>query len=218
MEKRTIRVKGTGIASVPPDFIEVSMNITTLDEKFNFAMNLATDIFEDLKREVQKIGFSPKDIKTSDFSVDIKNERYQKNDVWKDKFIGFEVTNRIHIGFDMDTKKLSKLLGAISICISNPELEIRFTVKDKQALHDAILADAANNAKRKAKMLCESLNVKLGQLLNIDYSWNEISLYSDCNYKTYGSIEFCEANGPELNPDDINASDNATFIWEISDY
>ncbi|MCD8123982.1 MAG: hypothetical protein LUE23_02965 [Lachnospiraceae bacterium] len=39
------------------------------------------------------------------------------------------------------------------------------------------------DAQRKAEILCEASGVKLGQLLNVDYNWGELEIYSNTQYK-----------------------------------
>ena len=37
----------------------------------------------------------------------------------------------LKLEFDFDSQRLSKVLGAIAVCIAEPELNVQFTVKDK---------------------------------------------------------------------------------------
>ena len=80
------------------------------------------------------------------------------------------------------------------------------------------MKSAAKNAKEKAKILCSASNVKLGDLVSIDYNWGEIDVYSNTDYKVEAK---CLMNSGDrlsnidIQPDDISVSDTATFVWEI---
>ena len=115
-------------------------------------------------------------------------------------------------------KRLSQTLAAIATCLAQPELSIAFTVKDPTAVNDALLREATINAKKKAELLCEASGVTLGQLLTIDYNWGELNIYSDTRYDL---AEDClmalptSAPSIDIEPDDIDVRDTATFVWEI---
>ena len=74
------------------------------------------------------------------------------------------------------------------------------------------------NAREKAEILCEASNVALGDLLAIDYNWGELNVVSRTEYML---DEKCLAMpmgamaDMDIEPDDIDVSDTATFVWEI---
>ena len=79
-----------------------------------------------------------------------------------------------------------------------------------------ILQDAAQNARRKAEVLCAATGVKLGQLLDVNYNWGEIDLYAQTKYSAGDCLAAtCAPCDIEIDPDDIQAGDSVTFVWEI---
>ena len=53
-----------------------------------------------------------------------------------------------------------------------------------------------------------------GDIININYSWQEIDIYNEFD-------SYCEAKGtggaaPDINPEDLDASDSVTFTWELA--
>ena len=141
-----------------------------------------------------------------------------KNGSYKRVFNGYVFSHNLKVEFDFDTKRLAQALSAISKCLAKPELTIRFTVKDPSAINKELLKSATINAKEKAEILCEASNVELGSLLSIDYNWGELNIYSHTDYSL---AEYCMAmpmekmSAIEIEPDDIDVSDTATFVWEI---
>ena len=58
--------------------------------------------------------------------------------------------------------------------------------------------------------------MKLGELLKIDYSWQELDIYSNTRYAMEEKcMAMDSAIGMDINPDDIDVSDSATFVWAI---
>ena len=59
----------------------------------------------------------------------------------------------------------------------------------------------------------------LGQLLNIDYSWGELNVFSRTTYAVEDCIQplmaMSKCAAPEIEPDDIAVSDTVAFTWEI---
>lgn len=89
--------------------------------------------------------------------------------------------------------------------------------EDATAINEEMLRSATANAKRKAEVLCDAAGVKLGDLVSINYSWGELNIYSDTNY---GLAKDCLADpmtvrAIDIEPDDIDIRDTATFVWEI---
>ena len=110
----------------------------------------------------------------------------------------------------------SVLPGNFQMCIR--ARSIAFTVKDPSAVNKKLLKSATINAREKAEILCEASNVALGDLLAIDYNWGELNVVSRTEYML---DEKCLAMpmgamaDMDIEPDDIDVSDTATFVWEI---
>lgn len=128
------------------------------------------------------------------------------------------------IEFDYDSEMVGKVLGAVESGFANPQLNISFTLKDKDALGDMLLEKVTKNAKRRAEIVCKAADVKLGKLLNVNYNWNEINVYSKSAFDQgnttgvlFAPTATNEALAPktDIQPEDISVSDSATFVWEI---
>ena len=80
---------------------------------------------------------------------------------------------------------------------------------------DASLRSATANAKKKAEILCEASGVTMGDLIAIDYNWGELDIYSHTRYDCCEDAMPLMAKSIDIDPDDIDVSDTATFVWEI---
>ena len=215
---RTMTIKGVGKLSLRPNYTVISMSLNTANIDYGKAMDEASEHMEALRRAIADIGFEKSDLKTTGFDVDTeyRNECDDKGN-YTDVFEGYSVRHNLKLEFDFDNDLLAAVLNAVSDCIADPELNVKFTVKDREAVSAALLENACTNARAKAEILAKASGVTLGELLCINYDWGELHLYSPTRYAL-------EDNAPmsmpcvammDIEPDDIDVSDNVTFVWEI---
>ena len=216
---KTITVKGTGNVSVKPDYVVISMSLETRNHDYETAMRAATGKIELINESLSAIGFEKESVKTTDFNVRTDYESVKdRNGNYHRVFNGYVVNHRLKVSFDFDTKVLSKALGTIACCIAEPELSIGFTVKEPSAVNEALLKSATENAKRKAEILCMASGTKLGELVNINYNWGELNVYSRTDYEMDSDCIKACSDAPyslDIEPDDIDATDTVTFVWQI---
>lgn len=224
--ERKITVKGIGHITAKPDYVVINMTIDATDKKYEKAVEEASDRINKLSNALAKIGFEKDDLKTVDFKVNVasgfKKNLKGVNEVVK---LGYTCNNRMKLAFDFDSEKLSKTVEVITNCVAEPRLNITFTVKDEEAVKDELLKSAGANARRRAEILCESAGGKLGNLVTVNYNWNEISILSPTRFNNdiggttgvlFDDSKSMSMLAPkEIQPDDIELSDNATFVWEI---
>lgn len=214
--ERTITVKGTGKVSAKPDLIVVKMELTSRSARYEETMNDAALAVTRLQKAVDQAGFAKSDLKTIDFSIDTDYESYRdEQGNYKSRFQGYVCKQKTKLEFTLDTKQLSAVIEHVSNSLAEPKLSISFTIKDADSIQDELLASAAANARHRAELLAKGAEATLGDLLQIDYTWGEIHLYSPTRLMLGDEMLFSEAAMPELEPDDIDLSDSATFVWEI---
>ena len=217
MEK-TITVKGIGKVSAKPDYVVISMELESKHKNYDKAMSIAADNLQNLTDTLCGIGFEKKSLKTTNFEVGTDYDHVKdSNGDYKSVFKGYEITHYLKLAFDFSMDRLSETLSAISECLSHPQLSIEFTVMDATAINEEMLRSAAANARRKAEILCEASGVILGELISIDYNWSEMDIYSNTQYDCCDEALMPSKIGSaiDIEPDDIDISDTATFVWEI---
>lgn len=218
---RTITVKGVGSISAKPDYIMLSLNIDSTDKEYEKALQKATERIHLLQKMAQQNNFDDGSLKTTSFRVTTEYENVkERSGNYRREFAGYCCSYRLKLAFDFDNLRLMKVLSSISASDAKPELSIAFTVKDPSQVNEALLETAALNAKKKAEVLCRSSGVKLGELLSIDYNWDELNVISRTRYEITDEMmppmAARECLMPEIEPDDIDVRDTATFVWEIS--
>ena len=216
---RTITVKGMGNVKTAPDYVVVSMNLETQAMEYEETMERAAQQIDYLNTSLEAVGFEKKYVKTKNFNVRTDYESVKdKNGNYKSVFNGYVCSHRLKVEFDFDTKRLAQTLSAISKSLAKPELSIAFTVKDPSAINKELLKSATINAREKAVVLCEASNVELGDLLTIDYNWGELNIVSRTDYmleERAMAMPMRAMADMDIQPDDIDVSDTATFVWEI---
>ena len=214
---RTITVKGTGYVSARPDYIILSLNIETLSKTYDRAMSEAAERIERLQGAAVCVGYRKEDLKTTSFDVQTRYENVK--DRYKREFVGYACSYRLKLAFDFDSKQLAKVISAIADCGAQPELSIAFTVKNPARVSEELLINATENARAKVEILCKASGSTLGQLLNIDYNWGELNVFSRTSYDVEDCIQplmaMSKCAAPEIEPVDIDVTDTVTFTWKI---
>lgn len=215
---KTITVKGVGTASTPPDLTVISLNIIEKALEYVDCINGANERIEKLRTAISAVGFAKNDLKTLSFNARTNYESYHdENGNYKQRFAGYLCEYRLKLSMDFDNVLLTRTLEAIANSGANAEQSIVFTVKEPEKVSAQLLKAATENARQKAEVLCAASGVTLGELVNIEYNWNDISIHSASVYQErergIGAVPL--AATPDFTPDDIRSSDTATFIWEI---
>ena len=215
---RVITLKGTGNVSVKSDLIIITMNLKSHKYDYEKTMELAAESVGILQNAIETAGFDKKDLKTTNFNIRTNYKSYRdKNGDYKDKFDGYVCEQGLKIEFDFNTEVLSKVLTAIGKAPVEPNLNIRFSVKDKETVNEELLIRATENARKKAEVLTKASGVILGDLISIDYNWGEVHMYSNTRFMmNEDSIMSLKASAaPDIEPEDIDVNDTVTFVWEI---
>lgn len=219
--ERKITVKGIGNVKAKPDYIVINLTIDAVDKRYSRAVEIASMRVDELRRSLESVGFPEDSLKTVDFRINVNYEyKYNKKGMSEQKPNGFCCVNRLKLDFDFDNDKLVKAVDAITKSVADPKLNLAFTVKDEEAVKDELLKSAGQNARRRAEILCDASGGKLGNLVTVNYNWNEINLLSPSHMcfdnNTTDMVNACCVAAPSsFVPDDINISDSAVFIWEI---
>jgi len=221
MEKnREITVKGIGNLIVPVDYVEILLTLDEINRDYQKGYETFQNHIIELQKIIQKAGFEKKELKTSEIKICNKYERERKGSDYVEVFKGYRFYTSLKLNFDFDSKKIGKFFSVISNSEVAPKIDVNFTIKDKESVKKALLANAAKDAKEKASILCEAMGVKLGKIITINYNWDEIRFFSPTSYDL-DTDKFCVCgvsdSSIDFTPDDISVNDDACFVWDIED-
>ena len=140
---------------------------------------------------------------------------------WK-RFAGYRYTHMMKIEFPSDNERLGKVLYALANSPVDPQFQISYTVKDPETVKNELLGKAVTDAKEKAAVLAQAAGLSLGEIQNIDYSWDKIDFevrpvdrMVRANGMLGARMEKAMAYDMNIEPDDIEVSDIVTVLWEI---
>lgn len=222
--ERTIRITGKGKISVKPDRTRLRISLEDTQADYEAVLRLSTEHTELLKDVFEKFGFERKELKTQYFNVDTVYETYQDSEKnWKRRFKGYKFVHRMKIEFDSDNVLLGKVLYALAHCPAKPEFTIEYTVSEPEKCKNELLEKAMCDSKEKAEVIIKAAGVTLGEILSIDYSWDEIDFVTRpvdemklrCSEdRMRGSSEPADYD-MDIEADDIEVTDTVTVVWEI---
>ncbi len=218
-EFRRIRIKGIGQAEQAPDLIVLSLTLTAQNVEYAAAVKIGSQQLEMLREAIVEAGFKADDLKTTNFDVravyEDEERREGNSKRYRQVLVGFECRHDLRLEFAFNNDKLNAAIDTIAKCLSEPKISIAFTLKDTDAFVEKILKSAARDAKRKAKALCAASGVKLGKLIDIDYSRDEVIVRHEVNFAPQAVLGCSTDKSFDFQPDDVRASDTVEFLWEI---
>ena len=135
--------------------------------------------------------------------------------------MGYEFRHMLKLTFMSDNELLGRALSALAKCPVDPEINLSYTISDKEGAKNLLLANAVKDAMAKASLLTEAAGVALGEIVSIDYSWGEAALEVPAARMALAKNSMadmaCEEScGLNINPDDIRAEDTVTVVWSIA--
>ena len=147
--ERTITVRGVGNISAKPDFIVIEMDIRGQSKNYSEALADASSAVEAVCNAAVSAGHSKDALKTINFGVSSEYDSVRNSKgTYQRVFVGYNCSYNTRLSFDFDRDMLERTLNAIAESKAEPELSIRFTVRDGSAVKSALLEAAAENARR----------------------------------------------------------------------
>ena len=165
LNERTISISATGHAYAEPDMASINTGVITEAEVAKDALAANTGAMNKVIETLQAAGLEPRDIQTTDFSIQPKYQYNQDNS--PPKLVGYTVSNQVSIRV-RNLKKLGVILDAVVQSGSNQINGIQFDVSSAPALRDTARKQAVENARKMAAIYAEAAGVKLGPVLKIE--------------------------------------------------
>ena len=161
---KIIRVEGKGVIRRKPDVIRLSFNLKTENEKYEKAISEYNEQNEKLVGAVTATGLTKEDIKTTNLHVGTHYEQEHDGKFYKNVFKGYQITSSLYLEMPMDLGQLSKLIEEITRRGTTPEFNITFGISDEDSALEQALKEAVLDARKKAKIIAETMEVNLGHV------------------------------------------------------
>ena len=218
---RRITVTGKGRLVVAPEITEVTLIIKGLEDEYYQALAKSVDQSNLLKMVLIENGLKKESLKTKDFNVYKKTKSIKDQyGNYHEKFLGYEYDHIISFKFDNDNELLGKLLYSISKLNINPEVTVKYLIKDFEKAKNDLLAVAIKDSMTKAQVMADASNIILGEIESIDYSWgtiryesNEFRVMNDSCMRLYDGAP--TSFDIDIEPEDIHITDTVTVVWNL---
>ena len=213
-KEKIITVTGKGNIHIVPDVIRIDLLLVSLHDTYQDAYAQGKDNTEKLTAIMKELGL-PKTIR---FDIEKQTQtEYDKYHNYKgEKFLGFQLDHRVKIDISMDTVLLNSIVKLIGRELKQAEINIGYTVKDQRSAELKMLQRAVKDAKEKASIMAETCGCKLGPVKSMDYSEQEIHIYSQARQiRSSEEAICCEPESLDITPDDLSVSDSVTVVWYL---
>ena len=154
MNQRVISVQGRGTATAEPDLVQLSFNISVMDQEYDGAIAGLNDRVNQLRQDVAIVDVDPKGLKTTSFNISPKHRWNEERD--EHIFLGFEAKHDLRLELPLDQDLLNRTLAQLAQSASQATFSIYFAVKDGNALRQRVLADAVARARENAETLAQA--------------------------------------------------------------
>lgn len=214
----TITITGTGSTGVRPDTIRIGLDLNARNEDCGRAMDMAAAGEQQLREILAELDFTRDELKTTGFDVRAEYEtRPDEKGAYRSVFTGYCCAHSMKLEFPLDTKKLADILGAISKTEAAPEVKVSFIAKDTEEAKRELMRSCAENARKKAELLCEACGARLGKLIKISSTAADNVPVSATNFSADISLMRAKpaAAAIDIEPDDISLRGSAEFEWEL---
>lgn len=218
-KEKLITVTGKGNIHVVPDVTRIELSLVSLHDNYQDAYAQGKDNTEKLSAIMGKLNLPKTLPKTIRFDIEKRTEtEYDKYHNYKgEKFVGFQLNHRVKIDLGMDTVQLNSVIKLIGKELKQAEINIGYTVKDQRPAELKMLERAVKDAKEKAAIMAQACGCKLGLVKSIDYSEQEIHIYSQARQiHCTEEAACCEPESLDITPDDLSVSDTVTVVWYLS--
>ncbi len=208
---KVLKVTGQATLSEKPDTFIISFPLETLDYSYTNAINRLNEKVKAIRDLLKDIGLDPLIMKTSSFSIRRKTKWKSRSEEYI--FLGYEASHDTSIELPIKSNLMNKILNELSEEMNEIDFQISFILKDAQAFKEELLKKAIANAKSTAEVIAKASGVKLQEIINIDYSFNQIEfIHSDTEVIIHQSRT---SEPSQIEPEDVKEEKAVTITWAI---
>lgn len=164
---RTVSVSGEGEVAAEPDRARLSLGVDQLSPDIKTAENAVNKVVRSYVAEAKKLGAAAKDVQTT--GISIQPEYQWDNKLRERKLLGYRVRRDIVV-LVTDLDRLGDfILRATDAGVNNVNAPVLESSKAKDLENEALTA-ATEDARARARLLADTLDVKLGPVRTLSAS------------------------------------------------
>ena len=210
--ERTMIITGKSQLSISPDMVRLSFKILTQETAYSQALDFLSDNANSLIEVLTSNGFKKDEIKTTRYSIH-RWTRYQNG---QEQNLGYEGEHQLYVEFKIDNTKINDIIDAITEKVPCVSITISYSCSQLEKHDKKLIQLAIKDAKQKAEFIAKNSDVKLKQIININYSTQSINVNFGLEYNHLRSDKcFANARVPEMTPEDKVVEKTINMVWEI---
>jgi uncharacterized protein YggE len=165
LDQPHITVSGAGEVDAKPDMATISVGVVTEAESASAALDQNNERMQKLFDKLKERDISERDMQTANFNV---SPKYQHHPQGKEasRIVGYSVSNEVRIRVRR-LSGLGRILDELIQDGANQVHGISFSVDDETNLLDEARKKAMADARRKAELLADAADARLGPPLLI---------------------------------------------------
>lgn len=210
--ERTMIITGKSQLSISPDMVRLSFKILTQETAYSQALDFLSDNANSLIEVLTSNGFKKDEIKTTRYSIH-RWTRYQNG---QELNLGYEGEHQLYVEFKIDNTKINDIIDAITEKVPCVSITISYSCSQLEKHDKKLIQLAIKDAKQKAEFIAKNSDVKLKQIININYSTQSINVNFGLEYNHLRADKcFANARVPEMTPEDKVVEKTINMVWEI---
>jgi uncharacterized protein YggE len=213
-----IAVQGKGAIHVVPDVTRLEISIERVFDNYAKAYNQAKDNSSWMVKILEYNKKAGKLAKTVKFDIsDHKVSDYDSLGHYTGSHLdGYELEQVIKVDLPIDNVLVNNIVRGVGKFIPGAQINIGYTVQDSRPCQLKMLERAVHDAKEKAGIMAEAAGCKLGRVVEINYSNQDVHAYSQArNIHSNSEASASTAGSLDITPDDLVVSDTVDVTWEL---
>lgn len=162
-------VTGTAEVKAQPDIAHVTFGVTTEAADANEAARTNAQRTQAVIDAIIRFGVPRANIETVQYSVN----PIQDYKASPPTTVGYRVSNQVRVKLT-DIPRIGALIDAAIRAGANDVQGVTFTVENDQAIRQEAIVQAIRNAQAKAKVIADTLGIRLGQVTYVSESFGGI--------------------------------------------
>ncbi len=206
-----ITVSGTAERMVQPDLAYIELGVETRGDTAQSAVAQNAEIMSRVMQQLQAACIAKEDLATSAFSLS-PQYHYPKGEA--PVLTGYLASNLLRITLrGEDLGRIGEVIDITTEAGVNKVQNIIFTVEKSQELELELLAEAVKNGKKKAQIMAQAADVKLGKLLDLSNSYASV-LPLRMNVREDFAVMKAAASTP-IQPGEIKISAQVNLQYDL---
>lgn len=164
----TMSLSGVGEVAATPDMAILTSGVITQAKTAREALTANNQAMANLMETLTGMNVDPKDIQTSNFSVQ-PEFTYNNNNNNSRRIVGYTVSNNVTVRV-RELENLGQLLDGFVSVGANQIYNVSFAVQDPTEYYAAARKAAVADALEKANLYADAAGIKLGPIMSISES------------------------------------------------